>query len=148
MSFAVSTVRLSLTGTSGTYKWTFDMEKNHDRHMSKRLPVFQLSHVFHQRLRNEMQVWSFWSLECWKQIYSMTCRQTERDKNTTWTWTDGYCHTLQCRPERCTVKLLQEYIDEDQLPVWKPLQEETTLLPCKCDWLTQCQSHTCCIQEQ
>lgn len=48
MPSTVSTVGLSLTVTSGTYRWTFHVEKNHDRHMSKRLPMFQLSHIFPQ----------------------------------------------------------------------------------------------------
>lgn len=48
MSSTVSTVGLSLVGTLGTYRWTFHVERNHDRHMSKRLPVFQLSHIVPQ----------------------------------------------------------------------------------------------------
>lgn len=39
----VSTAGLSLTWTLGAYIWTFHVEKHHDRHMSKRLPM-QLSH--------------------------------------------------------------------------------------------------------
>lgn len=51
-----------------------------------------------------------------------------RGKSTAWGRTDGYCHTLQWRPERCAVRLLQESTDEGQLPVWQSLQEETTLI--------------------
>lgn len=46
MSSTVFTVGPSVTCTSGTYRWTFHVEKNHDRHMSKRLPMFQFSYIF------------------------------------------------------------------------------------------------------
>lgn len=54
----------------------------------------------------------------------LTCRWREREGSTAWGRTDGYCHTLQCRPERCAVKFLQESIDEGQLPVWKPCKRK------------------------
>lgn len=48
MSYIRSSAELRLTGTSGTHRWTFLVEKkkNYDRHMSKRLPMLPLSHIF------------------------------------------------------------------------------------------------------
>lgn len=61
-----SSLGLGMTGTSGTHRWTFHVEKkrNHDRHMSKRQHVSQLSHVFPQCLRCFIGAWNLMVLLC------------------------------------------------------------------------------------
>lgn len=73
-----------------------------------------------------------------------TCRWRRREGSTAWKWTDSYCHTLQCCPERCAVKLLQESIDEGQMPGWKPIE---TKLPYYHASVTDCMSvAACCLR--
>lgn len=82
-------------------------------------------------------------------LYSSPCIFTrqwrEREGSTAWKWTDSYCHTLQCCPERCAVKLLQESIDEGQMPGWEPSE---TKLPYYHASVTDCMSVAacCCIR--
>lgn len=67
----------------------------------------------------------------------LTCRWREREGSTAWGRTDGYCHTLQYHPERCAVKLLQESIDEGQLPVWKVCKRKLPFCHASVtDWLS------------
>lgn len=76
------------------------------------------------------------------------CRWREQEGSTAWRRTDGYCHTLHCRPERCAVKLLQESIDEGQLPAWKPCKRKLPYYHASVtEWLSVA-AHmlACCIQ--
>lgn len=63
-----------------------------------------------------MQLEQFTAWDPWARSF-VACQW--REGSTARGRTDGYCHTLQCRPERCAVRLLRESIDEGQLHAWK-----------------------------
>lgn len=84
--------------------------------------------------------------ELWLCSY-VTCWWRKWEGSIAWGRTDGFCHTLQCRPERCAVKL-QESIDEGQLLAWKPCKGKLPYYHAGVtDWVSDA-AHmlACCIQ--